>query len=172
MVKEIKCFGGEIVLVDDEDYPLLSRHVWYMTGFKHRQYAAAKIHHTDGKIRNICMHNMIIGIAANVDHKDNDTMNCQKDNLRPATRNENEWNKGKQKTARGKPCSSKYKGVSLVNGMWRAQIKRNGVMYHLGQYRIEEDAARAYNKKAEELSGKFLWVNPLPEINHPDRLNT
>jgi hypothetical protein len=174
MVKEIKCFGGEIVLVDDEDYPLLLRHVWYMTGFKDRQYAATKLHHTDGKIRNICMHNMIIGIAANVDHKDNDTMNCQKDNLRPATRNENEWNKGKQKTARGKPCTSQYKGVSFDHriGKYKAQIKRNGVHYDLGYHVNEIDAARAYNKKAEELSGKFLWLNPLPEINQHAKINT
>jgi hypothetical protein len=165
MVKEIRCFAGEIVLVDDEDYPLLSRHVWYMSGHGHRQYACTKINTNTGKIKNFCMHNFIIGIAANVDHKDNNTMNCQKENLRPATRNENEWNKGKQRTAKGKPCTSQYKGVSLVQGKWRAQIKRNGVLYLLGNFTNEIDAARAYNKKAEELSGEFVWVNPLPKTS-------
>lgn len=38
-------------------------------------------------------------------------------------------------------------------------------MKELGKFSNEIDAARAYNKKAEELSGKFYRGNILPEIN-------
>jgi len=164
MVKEITCYGGEIVLVDDEDYPLLSRHTWHTSGYDDNKYAITKIPNKNCTERNFYMHNLILGFATVIDHEDRNNFNNQKYNLRPATHAQNEWNKAKQKTTSGRPCSSKYKGVSLVKGAWRAQIKRNGVMHYLGQYRNEEDAARAYNKKAAELSGDFVWLNPLPDI--------
>src|ERR1700677_662077 len=109
MVKEIKCYGGEIVLVDDEDYPLLSRHTWHTSGYGDNRYAITKIPNKNGTERNFYMHNLILGFATVIDHKDRNNFNNQKNNLRPATHGENEWNKAKQKTARGKPCTSQYK---------------------------------------------------------------
>ena len=170
MVKEIICKHGEIALVDDEDYQVLSYHKWHFTGHDNRPYVCTKLNNCEGNTRNIYMHNFLVSIAVNVDHKDGNTLNNQKDNLRVSTKEENEWNKPKQKTSKGKPCTSQYKGVSLCNGRWRAQIKRNGVHYPLGEFANEEDAARAYNKKCAELSGDFVWLNPLPELtNKPDQ---
>lgn len=151
---------GAEIMVDDEDYHWLSRFPWYRGGLG--QHPMTFLYGKSGKGRPVYMHQLIMGGAVNSDHKDRNVMNMQKDNLRLATHAQNEWNKSKQKTAAGKPCSSQYKGVSLVQGKWRAQIKRHGVMYYLGSYRNEEDAARAYNKKAKELSGEYVWLNPIP----------
>lgn len=167
--KTIISTDGSKVLVDSEDYPVLSRHSWYIIGHSNGMLYATTKMKTDmtGIKRCLFMHHLILGSSAITDHEDRNTLNNQKHNLRPATRCENEWNKAKQKTARGKPCTSQYKGVSFDHrvGKYKAQIKRNGVHYDLGYHANEVDAARAYNAKVIELSGKFAWVNPLPDIN-------
>ena len=41
MTKEITCLKGEVILVDDEDYPVLSRHKWrYRHSMRDMHYAA------------------------------------------------------------------------------------------------------------------------------------
>ncbi len=164
-MKIIICItDGAEIMVDDEDHHWLSRFPWYRGGIA--QHPMTFLYGKNGKGRPVYMHQLIMGGAVNTDHHDQNVLNMQKDNLRVATHAQNEWNKAKQKTSKGKPCTSQYKGVSLVKGRWRAQIKRHGVHYPLGEFSNEVDAARAYNKKAEELSGNFVWLNPLPEINH------
>lgn len=159
--------GAVNVLVDAEDYNFLSRHTWNLTGTNGRLYASTFFKAITGRQNIVSMHRMIIGGWSDVDHINGNPLDNRKCNLRTATRNQNEWNKPKNKSARGKPCTSKYKGVSLQStGKWQALIKRNGILYHLGQFHNEEDAARAYNAKAVELSGEFTWVNPIPDINY------
>jgi hypothetical protein len=49
---------------------------------------------------------------------------------------------------RGIKCGpSKFKGVTWITekGLWKAQIRVNGKKKHLGYFREEEEAARAYN---------------------------
>lgn len=164
MVKSIYLNTGEEVLVDDEDYPVVVRYSWRKVSQKH--YAGTTIRFPDGTERTMYMHQLILATSTHVDHEDFNVWNNQKDNIRPATRSENNWNKPKQKSSKGKPCTSQYKGVSLIKGKWRAQIKRAGVLYRLGEFYNEEDAAEAYNKKAKELSGDFIWLNPLPKEYH------
>lgn len=164
----IQTENGQVeVLVDAEDFDFLSRHTWNLVGTNGRMYAGTFFKAITGRQNIVSMHRMIIGGWSDVDHRNGNPLDNRKDNLRVATRNQNEWNKPKQKTSRGGPCTSKYKGVSLQStGKWQAMIKRNGVLYQLGQYWNEEDAARAYNAKAAELSGDFTWLNPIPNINH------
>lgn len=166
-MRQIICKNGEIALCDDEDYPLLSRFIWYM-GSEVKNgggYPCCFFYGKNNTRKQVFMHQLVMAGATNIDHSDLNKLNNQKSNLRNATRAENEWNKPKQRTSRGKPCTSKYKGVCLINGRWLAQIKRNGVHYNLGFFSNEEDAARAYNERAKELSGDFVWLNPI-EINH------
>lgn len=184
MVKEITCSGGEVILVDDEDYPVMSRHPWHFTtnGEGNRSYAVTRLNTAQSKsMKTVFMHNMILGFCFNVDHADNNPKNNTKDNLRPATWQENQWNKGKQKTKNGLPCSSKYKGVMYrpLKGRdrWLAQIKHvehgepkhTGKMIKLGYFYDEDDAARTYNAKVLELRGEWAWVNPVPNLQSPNK---
>ena len=54
---------------------------------------------------------------------------------------------------------SKYRGVIKANTKWTAQITYKNEKYYLGIYNDEDDAARAYNKKATELLGDEAQLN-------------
>lgn len=99
----------------------------------------------------------VISKNVEVDHKDRNTYNNLDSNLRPATRSQNMANRQKMS---GK-ASSRYKGVSWRKDMqkWGAQIRFNKKLISLGFFKIEEDAAKAYNKKAIELFGEFSCLN-------------
>ena len=93
-----------------------------------------------------------------IDHIDNDPLNNNIENLRETTRSQNLMN---QKPRKNK--SSKYKGVSWYkrDKIWQAQIKINKKQIHLGRFKLEKDAALAYNKAAIELFGEFACLNNL-----------
>jgi hypothetical protein len=79
------------------------------------------------------------------------------EHLRLTTKAKNCMNKNK---GLGKG-SSKYKGVfwhSLAK-KWQAGIGCYGEAFYLGLFLVEEDAARAYDKKAKELFGEFACLN-------------
>lgn len=92
-----------------------------------------------------------------VDHMDTNKLNCKRDNLRLATRSENESNKG---YVYGR---SKYRGVFFEEkrGMWRARITVNKKKYHLGYFKSEKEAAQAYNDAAIEHFREFATLNEL-----------
>lgn len=67
----------------------------------------------------------------------------------------------------GKPnTSSKFKGVSLhkPDRKWMACIKVNGKNKNLGMYKVEEEAARAYDRAAMEVWGPGCYQN-FPDTN-------
>ena len=89
-----------------------------------------------------------------VDHIDNNGLNNKVNNLRWATRHQNTM----KKTKTTKNTASTYKGVWKSKATWRANIKHNYKTIHLGGYKTEEEAARAYNTKATELFGEFVQL--------------
>ncbi len=57
--------------------------------------------------------------------------------------------------------SSRYKGVSYITSRkrWRAAIKFKGKSITLGLFKLEQEAARAYNRAAVEFFGKNAYQN-------------
>ncbi len=167
------------VLVDDEDYPILARHKWYIlfSGQHRRPYAFTKLYDQDSpKGKTFLMHHMIMGSSNEHDHKDDNSLNNQKLNLRPATRQQNGWNRVKQKSMNGKPCSSKYKGVSRYENargqtLWRVIIKttKKGVKpakyIRFYGFKSEREAAIYYDHKIIALRGKWAVTNILENNN-------
>jgi len=58
--------------------------------------------------------------------------------------------------------SSKFKGVTCDKKrphQWRALIRKNYKLHHLGRFGTEKEAAMAYNKAAKKLFGSFALLN-------------
>lgn len=164
-MKEIKLTRGLFAKVDDEDFDYLNQWKWYSQRRHRGFYAVRKESLNKGRVNDryiIKMHRVIMGVIDDpkimVDHKDVDSLNNQKNNLRLCTNAQNGYN-----TRPNINSASKYKGVttiSRVNGgkRWRASCARK----HLGSFYTEEQAAIAYNKAAKEMYGEFAWLNQIP----------
>ncbi len=65
---------------------------------------------------------------------------------------------GKKKRAN---TSSKHRGVTFIKSSktYRAGIRKDKIQYNLGTYKTEEEAAKAYDKKALELYGNKATLN-------------
>ena len=91
-----------------------------------------------------------------IDHIDNNTSNNNVKNLRWATSKDNLANQGKYKNNK-----SGFKGVSFHKhrNKYRAQIKINDKIKHLGYFETAEEASVAYEAKAKEIHGDFFYKN-------------
>ena len=152
-MKIIKAVCGKDIIVDDADLNRLIEHSWYIKSARNTFYAFTLI---NGK--EIRMHILILNISdkkQQIDHKDGNGLNNSKTNLRPCTHGQN----GQNKSGYGK---SKYKGVTLESGKWRARLIINGKKTSLGTFAKEEDAANAVNKAIEESGNSFYRRNIIP----------
>jgi hypothetical protein len=149
-VKAIPLADGFYVYIDAADYEWISRYNWRIFG---GGYAAR---HERGKM--IFMHREIMkppeGMV--VDHIDGSKANNCRFNLRACTRTENQRNRAKTVQT-----GSRFKGVWFEKrvGKWRATIHIKGRSIWIGHFATEEEAARAYDRKAVELFGEFARLN-------------
>jgi hypothetical protein len=94
-----------------------------------------------------------------VDHQDLDPTNNRWNNLRRANQSQNAANTKKRRTMAGKPCTSRYKGVTLQrsSGRWMAQITHGrGFHQYLGTFDTEVEAHEAYIIAAKQAHGDFI----------------
>lgn len=159
-MKEIPLTQGYVALVDDEDFERVSAHKWRAHVISKTPnvlvYAVRSLTRIERKRKHIYMHHFILGAKALTDHLDDNGLNNQRENLRPATYSQNIANARK----RG-GCASPYRGVGWRKDIqkWTARITKDGVEYRVGYFREECDAALAYNLKAYELFGEFARFN-------------
>jgi hypothetical protein len=140
-----------LALVDDEDYPTVSKYTWSVTGKSIQGYV---------NYHNILLGRFLLGYQGpeTIDHKDRNFLNNQKFNLRIATYAQNTWNKSKKLNA-----SSQYKGVNWNKqcNKWVARIMFKGKSIYLGCFISEESAAKAYNRAALKYFGEFAAINTI-----------
>jgi hypothetical protein len=146
--------GTAVVLVDDEDFELVSPYTWRLVqGGGGQRYASAWV-----GVKDVFMHRLITGAARGkvVDHIDGNPLNNQRANLRVCTQAENQGNRRKIK-----PASSIYKGVSWVQKRrkWQASLYVSGRQRLLGRFASEIEAARAYDAAAKQHFGEFALLN-------------
>lgn len=159
-MRSIPLTQGQIAVVDDIDFERINRSKWHAKLFgvkKKKWYAYGRPKDDQGKRQYISMPAFIMkpepGLI--VDHKNGNTLDNRRRNLRICTQKENTCNTQK---SRG---FSRYKGVRLDQGsnFWRAQIHINGTIRSIGRFLTEEEAAEAYNREAKNLFGEFAWLN-------------
>jgi hypothetical protein len=150
-MKQILLTHGFFAQVDDEDFDYLNQFKWHVHKGNRSQTSYART-----KIKNIryFMHNFIFD-SKGIDHIDENGLNNQKSNLRKASCSENIRNRCKFNGE----FSCRYKGVSKVRSKFRARIRFNHKLIHLGYFDNEIDAAKAYDIKAKELFGNFANIN-------------
>lgn len=174
--REIPLTRGKIAIVDAADYEYLSQFKWQAQPNKPGKYYAFRYgRKPDGTKTRLAMHREILGVtdpSVDVDHKDGDGLNNTRNNLRPATSQQNNCNKGP-----GIRNTTGYKGVSWSQYMrkFKAGIMLDGKERHLGYFYTDIEAAHAYDIAASELHGEFAYLNFPPGtnvlklINHAER---
>jgi len=146
------------VLIDTKDYKLVAGYRWWVLSHHSNNsfYAACWPYKVKRPI--IYMHTLINNTPKGMetDHKDTDTLNNKRDNLRSATPSQNRSN---TKTLRPQN-SSGFQGVTKEGKRFVAQIHRMGKnSQHIGRYETKEEAAIAYDKEALALHGDFARLN-------------
>lgn len=146
-MKEILLTQGQIALVDDSDFELVSRHNWFAHCSHRNVYAET---HTIGNNSKVfAMHSLILGFPAwQIDHKDGNGLNNTRENLRPTNHRMNQGN-----ARRRTDNTSGVKGVSRSGSKWQVQIRIGGKVKYIGRFDRIEDAARAYADAAHKLYG-------------------
>ncbi len=161
-MKKIPLTRGKFALVDDEDFEWLSEFKWYCSSCTQSgvtRFYAARNMKIYGKPRTRSMHRIMIGVPnLQVDHKDGNGLNNQRENLRLCTQSQNLANQVNHK-------HGGFKGVHFMKSFnkWHAYINKERRRFNLGYFDYAVDAAISYNEKAKELFGEFANLNIIPE---------
>jgi hypothetical protein len=152
-MKRVPLTQGKYAIVDNIDYDYLMQWKWC--------YAKYALHHDCVSKKNIFMHVVIaermgLDTSQEIDHHNQNKLDNQRRNLRPASERQQRGNTGLQKNNK-----SGYKGVSWhkQSAKWQAVIRVAGKLKHLGCFDNQREAAEAYNKAAKKHFGKFAWLN-------------
>ena len=158
--RRIPMAGPRYAIVDPEDYERLRKYEWFLNKRGHCFYTFRK--EPNKKTRKeslIQMHQDIIKVPKGmvIDHINHDGMDNRQANLRAATTAQNSHNRKKL----SRQCSSKYKGVWWHKSSlkWQARIMFEKKRIHLGTFKNEIDAARAYDEAAKKYHGEFACLN-------------
>lgn len=139
-------------LVDDDDWRQLSLVSWSLSP---QGYAQGTINGTQLQLQQYLV---TAGEGNKVDHRNHNTLDHRRANLRVTDAAGNSQNRRKRSG-----MTSVYIGVSKHGNKWHAQIAKNNETYNLGNFDHEIEAARAYNKKAIDLYDQPI-LNALEDL--------
>lgn len=143
---------NQIAIVNKEDYPILSRYNWQTLRRRNGDFYAVR------KSCAVYMHREVLRCRADeeIDHRNGDTLDNRRDNLRRATRETNQANRGRQRNNK-----SGFKGVSWSKGTkkWIVFLQTKKKKMYLGQFDSKILAAKTYDKAAQKYHKKFAVLN-------------
>lgn len=157
-MKRIPLTQDKSAIVDDQFYrPLVALGPWAALNRRN------KFHAING--RHQYLHRVVWALAYPfaprpriLDHVNRDGLDCRLRNLRPATRHQNQQNRGPNRNNK-----SGYKGVWRCKdtGRWKAAIMVDGKRIWLKRHNTSCEAARAYNRAARKYFGRFACLNSI-----------
>jgi len=146
-------------ILDQRDYYHLGKLKWYFTGFDGKFYAVRNFTIDNIRTKIVSMHRELINAPKGlfVDHKNGNSLDNRKSNLRLATRGQNLCNSKRNKDN----CTSKYRGVSWHkrSRKWRIGLQSEGKCVVSKLFDNEIDAAKAYDEAAKKYHGEFARLN-------------
>lgn len=148
-------FRGQpvVAVIDAEDAARAAGYTWRPA--PHRSPGVYYILAKAPKRTTLLLHRFLVCAPPGwgVDHRDHDTLNNRRANLRLCSRSQNAAN------SRARGGSSRYKGVYRHRTRWEAGIRLAGEHHYLGTFATEEEAARAYDEAARRFYGEFALLN-------------
>jgi hypothetical protein len=143
-MREIPLSQNQVVLVDDQDYTLLSEHRWcYRPERDNKQGYAVRHAKVNGKDRLLYLHRQLMqpGEGQEVIFLNHDRLDCRRENLRVVSKQE-----ARQHHRVRQDSKSKTKGVRFNPdpGTWSAIVYREGRCYTIGTFKSQEQAEIAY----------------------------
>ena len=149
----------EWTIVDPPDYYLLNNFHWSAKRDRQCVYAVRFINDPRKRAKIVSLHRIILNPPPGllVDHRNSNTLDNRRENLRLATHSQNVHNKRKTQSK----TSSKFIGVSFEKrcGRWDVRIKHQGKLTWLGRFDDEVAAAKAYDNAARKYHGDFARLN-------------
>lgn len=160
--RTIELTRGQVTLVDEADYRVLTQWKWFaaLDGDTTNYYASRTIE-VDGRTCPIRMHRQIMGLTFGdgkmCDHRNRNTLDNRRENLRLCNKSQNAMNK---KIPRSN--TSGYKGVrrthNTTDNVWMAYISVNYKQIYLGHFPTPELAHAARCAALESLHGEFARI--------------
>jgi hypothetical protein len=149
---------GKSSIVEPGDFYRVNNFHWSVKKNGPRIYAV-RMDISGKKTKIISMQRELMSPPANllVDHRNRDSLDNRRANLRLATRSQNMFNRAKRKSK----TSSRFIGVSFnkAGGKWTARIYYQNKQIWLGRFGSELDAANAYDEAARKYHKEFACLN-------------
>jgi len=156
--RKIPLGEGRFTIVDQKDFYWLNNFHWTVTGNDEHIYAVRNVIKSGAKTTALRLHREIMNSPKGliVDHKNNNTLDNRRANLRVATHSQNNFNCRKRKNT-----SSRFIGVSFDKHktVWTAYISFHRERIWLGCFKTEIDAAKAHDQAAKKYHGEFARLN-------------
>jgi hypothetical protein len=140
--------GRYKILYDKCDRDIIESRKWYVCKFGKSWYLVVKS-------ANVSLSRAIMKPEAPlcVDHRNGNTLDNRRCNLRVCTHAENMRNR---KASRGRALP---KGVHFRKNGYEAYIRVNTKLVYIGRFKTEPEATAAYNEAAKQYHGEYARIN-------------
>lgn len=144
--------AGLFAIVDNADYERVGAFSWHLSSNGYvKGYAGGR--------KTVLLHRYLLDPGdSHVDHRNGNRLDNRRQNLRLASRAENNRN-AKQRSHSQWP----FKGVRHNGSSWVACIRVNNQRHYLGAFPTAEEAAAAYDRAAHQMHGAFARPNGVTE---------